>query len=69
MAELDTSSKLSSEIAEKLKFKIHQIGPVRAKLIRKGMIYSPAYGEIAFTVPLFGEFMKRVIQSFMVGKH
>ena len=69
MAELNANSKSTSEIAEKLKFKIHQIGPVRAKLIKKGMIYSPAYGEIAFTVPLFGEFMKRIMQSFMVEKH
>lgn len=63
MSELNTNSKSTSEIAEKLKFKIHQIGPVRAKLIRKGMIYSPAYGEVAFTVPLFGDFMKRVMPN------
>ncbi len=25
----------------------------------EGMIYSPAHGEAAFTVPLFNEFMKR----------
>jgi hypothetical protein len=27
------------------------------------MIYSPAYGDIAFTVPLFGEFMLRVMPT------
>jgi hypothetical protein len=64
MAELEPISKLTSDIAAKLAFKIHQVGPVRAKLIRKGMIYSPAYGELAFTVPLFGAFMKRVMPSF-----
>jgi hypothetical protein len=64
MAELETCSKSTSDIAAKLKVKIHQVGPVRAKLIKKGMIYSPAYGEIAFTVPLFGDFMKRVMPSF-----
>lgn len=64
MAELEPISKLTSDIAAKLEFKIHQVGPVRAKLIRKGMIYSPAYGEVAFTVPLFGAFMKRVMPSF-----
>ncbi len=37
--------------------------PVRAKLIKKGMIYSPAHGELAFTVPLFGEFMIRAIPT------
>jgi hypothetical protein len=35
------------------------VGPVRAKLIKKGMIYSPACGDMAFTVPLFDEFMRR----------
>lgn len=68
MAELEPISKLTSDIAAKLKFKIHQVGPVRAKLIKKGMIYSPAYGEVAFTVPLFGDFMKRVMPSFNSGK-
>jgi hypothetical protein len=28
------------------------------------MIYSPAYGDMAFTVPLFGEFMVRAIPDF-----
>lgn len=37
--------------------------PVRAKLIKKGMIYSPAHGELAFTVPLFNEFMIRAIPN------
>jgi len=61
MAELEAHSKLTSDIAAKLGFKIHQVGPVRAKLIRKGMIFSPAYGEVTFTVPLFGEFIKRAM--------
>ena len=44
--------------------KVNSTGPVRAKLINKGMIYSPAYGDIAFTVPLFDEFMKRAMPNF-----
>jgi hypothetical protein len=28
------------------------------------MIYSPAHGDMAFTVPLFGEFMIRAIPKF-----
>jgi hypothetical protein len=27
------------------------------------MIYSPVYGETAFTVPLFDEFMRRVMPA------
>jgi len=35
-----------------------------AKLIKKGMFYSPVYGELAFTVPLFDAFMHRAIPKF-----
>lgn len=38
--------------------------PRRAKLIRKGMVYSPAHGDMAFTVPLFDEFMRRAMPTF-----
>ena len=34
---------------------------VRSKLFKKGMIYSPADGDMAFTLPLFDEFMLRAI--------
>lgn len=64
MAELGPGTHRTSDIAQTLGVKITSLGPVRAKLIEKGMIYSPAHGEIAFTVPLFDEFMKRVIPGF-----
>ncbi len=54
----------TGDIAETLQAKAASLGPVRAKLIKKGMIYSPAYGDIAFTVPLFDEFMVRAIPDF-----
>lgn len=47
--------------AEFLEVKVTSVGSVRATLIRKGMVYSPAHGEMAFTVPLFDEFMRRVL--------
>ena len=31
--------------------------PSRANLIQKGMIYRSAHGDMAFTMPLFDEFM------------
>jgi hypothetical protein len=40
------------------------LSPVRSNLIKKGVIYSPAHGMMAFTVPLFDEFMRRVIPDF-----
>lgn len=32
---------------------------MRASIIKKGMIYSPSYGDIDFTVPLFGDYLLR----------
>ncbi|MDD5330511.1 MAG: ATP-binding protein [Sulfuricella sp.] len=65
MAELGPGASRSGDIAACLGVKVTSIGPVRSKLIKKGMIYSPAYGDIAFTVPLFDEFMKRAIPDFV----
>lgn len=65
MAELGPGASRSGDIAACLGIKVNSIGPVRAKLIKKGMIYSPAYGDIAFTVPLFDEFMKRAMPGFV----
>lgn len=52
----------SGDIADKLGVKATSIGPLRSSLIRKGMIYSPAHGDNAFTVPLFDEFLRRQIR-------
>src|SRR5207244_10967640 len=64
MAELGPGAQRTGDIADALKVKVTSLGPVRAKLIKKGMIYSPAHGEMAFTVPLFDEFMIRAIPKF-----
>ncbi len=61
MAKLGPEAQRSGDIANTLGVKVTSIGPVRAKLMKKGMIYSPAYGDMAFTVPLFDEFMKRAM--------
>lgn len=53
----------SGDIAEKLGVKTTSIGPLRSSLIRKGMIYSPAHGDNAFTVPLFDQFLKRQLKA------
>jgi hypothetical protein len=49
----------SGDIADKLGIKPTSIGPLRSSLIRKGMIFSPAHGDNAFTVPLFDGFLRR----------
>lgn len=64
MAELGPGANRTGDIADTLCVKVSSLGPVRAKLIRKGMIYSPAHGDMAFTVPLFDEFMVRAIPKF-----
>jgi len=64
MADLGPGAHRTGNIAERLGVKVTSLGPVRAKLIRKGMIYSPAHGDMAFTVPLFDEFMMRAIPAF-----
>ncbi len=64
MAQLGPGAQRTGDIADTLHVKVNSLGPVRAKLIRKGMVYSPAHGDMAFTVPLFDEFMVRAIPNF-----
>jgi hypothetical protein len=64
MAKFGAGTHRTGDIAEILEVKISSLGPVRSRLIKKGMIYSPAYGDMAFTVPLFDEFMIRAIPEF-----
>ena len=63
VAELGPGAQRTADIAETLGVKITSLGPVRATLIRKGMVYSPAHGEMAFTVPLFDQFMRRAMPT------
>ena len=61
MAELGPGPHRSGDIADLLGINVTSAGPLRSGLIGKGMIYSPAHGDTAFTVPLFDEFMRRTI--------
>jgi hypothetical protein len=61
MAAIDKGSYRSSEIAAKLGKEVNQTAPVRASLIKKGMIYSPAHGDTLFTVPLFDAYVRRTL--------
>lgn len=63
MAELGAGPHRSGDIAKKMGKSVTSIAAVRNSLITKGMIYSPSYGETAFTVPLFSDFMKRIVSS------
>ena len=61
LAELGVGNQRSGDIAERLGVKVQSIAPLRSSLIKKGMIYSPAHGDTAFTVPLFDQFMLRTM--------
>jgi hypothetical protein len=61
MAELGPGPHRSGDIADKLQRKITNLSPTRSALISKGMIWAPNYGETAFTVPMFDEFMRRIM--------
>jgi len=59
MAKLGAGPYRSSDVADALKETHQSLGPRRAQIISKGMIYSPSHGDIAFTVPLFNEYLIR----------
>lgn len=59
MAELGPGPHRSGDIATGLGVRVESVAPRRSGLIGKGMIYSPAHGDTAFTVPLFDEFLRR----------
>jgi len=61
MAELGAGPHRSGDIAERLNRDVTALGPTRNQLISKGMIWSPSHGDTAFTVPLFDEFMRRIM--------
>src|ERR1044072_3139648 len=59
MADLGPGPHRSGDIAAKLGVKVESVAPRRSGLIQKGMVYSPAHGDTAFTVPMFDEFLRR----------
>jgi len=59
MARLGPGPYRSADVAEALGESVQSFGPRRASIINKGMIYSPAHGDIAFTVPMFDDFLRR----------
>ena len=67
MAELGAGPHRSGDIANCMGEKVSSLAPTRSSLIAKGMIWSPNFGDTAFTVPMFDEFMKRIMQWSAVG--
>lgn len=63
MSQLGSGPYRSSDVAEQLGEAPSKLGPRRAQMIAKGMIYSPQYGDIDFTVPLFDDYLRRNWQT------
>jgi len=61
MAEIGPGPHRSGDIADQLNREVTSLAPTRSQLIAKGMIWSPHHGDTAFTVPLFDEYLKRII--------
>ena len=61
MADLGPGPHRSGDIAGKLERPVQSVAPIRNNLIKSGMIWSPYHGDTAFTVPLFDDFMKRIM--------
>ncbi len=62
MAGLDGAGPhLSGDVAAALGKTTTQVGPVRDSLIKRGLLYAPRHGVIAFTVPMFDQFIRRTL--------
>lgn len=59
MAELGPEPQRAGDVAAVLNRTSEQLGPTRARLIAKGLIYTTAHGQGAFTVPQFDRYMRR----------
>lgn len=59
MAEDGAGPSTSSEVARRMELKPTSLGPYRANLINKGLVYSPDHGLLAYTVPGMGAFVDR----------
>ena len=61
LSEFGPGPQRSGDIADILGLQPQSVAPTRSNLIKKGMIYGPSHGDLEFTVPLFCDFMKRVM--------
>lgn len=49
----------TSAIASRLRVPVSALGPARSKLIAKGLVFSPEYGQLSFTVPGMAAYITR----------
>ncbi len=63
MASLGEGPYASGHVAASMGKTTPGVGPLRNRLIRKGLCHSPRHGEIDFTVPLFADFVRRRLSA------
>jgi len=61
MAELGPGPVRTGEVAALLGTRTNSLAPTRDNLIKRAVCYSPRWGEIDFTVPMFDDYMKRLM--------
>ena len=61
MADLGPGPHRSGDISHELDREVQSVAPTRSSLIKKGMIWSPNHGDTAFTVPMFDQYMLRIM--------
>jgi hypothetical protein len=56
---VDGEAGRTADVARRMGRTMSNIGPIRAGLIAKGLVYAPEYGVVAFTVPGMAGFIRR----------
>jgi len=52
----------SAQVAAGMGKTVSQVAMLRDRMIKRGLCFSPRRGEIAFTVPMFDDFVRRVLE-------
>ena len=68
MAELGSDAQAAGDVAALLDRTSQQCGPTRARLVEKGLLYTPTFGYAAFTVPKFDAYLKRTVDLHVPPK-
>jgi len=64
MAHLGPGPHRSSDVADSMDSKLSSLGPLRARLLRHGLVFSPSHGLVGFAAPGYDAFMRRAMPNF-----
>lgn len=68
MASLGAGPYKSGDVADRLAKTTSLVGPVREALLKRGLIYSPRWGYLDFTVPMFDQYVVRTLGLNRIGQ-